>query len=95
MILLIYGFIVGCIIWSGSPSGRRVARQFLIIRLVGFIAIEAITFSMISDVSSTAASAGAAEGFTAISREVIYFLISWFYFKRSVRVRNTYGPEST
>jgi hypothetical protein len=93
--LLIYGFIVGCVIWSGSPAGRRVARQFLIIRLLGFIAIEAITFWMISDVSTAAVNAATTEGVTAISREVIYFLIWWFYFKRSARVRDTYGPEST
>jgi|GEM_PF-1005530 hypothetical protein len=95
VILLIYGFIVGCIIWSGSPSGRRVARQFLVIRLVGFLGIEAITFSMISDMAPAATAAGTSEAFTAIFREVIYFLIWWFYFKRSVRVRNTYGPERT
>lgn len=92
--IVIYGFVVGCVIWSGSPSGRRVARQYLIFRLVGFIAIEAIAFSMISGVSTAAVGAVAAEGFTAILQGAVYFLIWWFYFKRSKRVRNTYGPES-
>src|SRR5215472_9984 len=46
VILLVYGFVVGCIIWSGSRSGRRIARQFLIIALVGDIAIAAIAFAV-------------------------------------------------
>lgn len=93
--IIIYGFVVGCMIWSGSPSGRRLARQYLIIRLIGFIAVEAIAFSMISGVSPAALGAGASEGFGAILQSLLYFAIWWLYFKRSKRVRNTYGPEST
>jgi hypothetical protein len=93
--LLIYGIIVGCIIFSGSPSGRRIARQFLLIRLFGFIGIEAVAFWMISQVSPAALSAGAENAVTGIAREFIPFIIWWLYFKRSKRVRNTYGPEST
>ena len=89
--LLIYGFIVGCIIWSGSPNGRAVAKTYLLVRLFGSIGIGFITLVIMGDMPSEmgAAVMGAAVG--AGFRDVIYFLIWWFYFKKSKRVRNTYG----
>lgn len=92
--LLIYGFIVGCIIWSGNPYGREIAKEFLLIRLfgsIGIIGIEIITVVIMGDMSSqvVASDIGAAVG--AIFANLFWFLIWWFYFKKSKRVRNTYG----
>lgn len=94
ILLLIYGFFVGCIIWSGSPTGRRVARQYLLIRLFGFIGIEAIGYLMISSLPRNILSASIADGWGEIAREMVYFFIWWLYFKKSKRVRNTYGDEN-
>jgi hypothetical protein len=89
--LLIYGFIVGCMIWSGNPNGREIAKKFLLIRLFGFVGIEVITIIIMGDMPSqvVASVIGACVG--AVLANVFWFLIWWFYFKKSKRVRNTYG----
>jgi hypothetical protein len=89
--LLIYGFIVGCMIWSGNPNGREIAKKFLLIRLFGFIGIEIITIIIMGDMPSqvVASVIGACVG--AVLANAFWFLIWWFYFKKSKRVRNTYG----
>lgn len=58
IVLLIYGFIVGCLIWSGNPQGRKIARRFLLIRLFGFIGIEIIALIMMSDLPKEVIEAG-------------------------------------
>ena len=89
--LLIYGFIAGCMIWGGNSSGRDIAKQYLLIRLFGFIGLEFVTVVIMGDMPSQVVTSviGAAVG--AVFREIVYFLIWWFYFKKSKRVRNTYG----
>ncbi|MBT3192566.1 MAG: DUF4339 domain-containing protein [Verrucomicrobia bacterium] len=89
--LLIYGFIAGCMIWGGHPGGREIAKKYLLIRLFGFVGIEFIAIMIMGDMPSqlVARVLGATVG--AVFREIIYFLIWWFYFKKSKRVRNTYG----
>lgn len=89
--LLIYGFIVGCMIWSGNPKGREIAKKFLVIRLFVFIGIEFITIVIMGDMPSqvVASVTGAAVG--ALLANLFWFLTWWFYFKKSKRVRNTYG----
>ena len=90
--LIIYGFIVGCMIWNGNPNGRDIAKRFLLIRLVGFIAFEFITLLLIPAALTMAALGGViVAGFP----QVVVTLAWWFYFKESERVRNTYGPEYT
>ncbi|MBP8961976.1 MAG: DUF2569 family protein [Opitutaceae bacterium] len=91
--ILIYGFIVGCMIWSGSPQGRAIARRFLLIRLFGFIAVEVIAILIMGDLPSEVVTAGMGGVVGALFREGVYFTIWWFYFKKSKRVRNTYGHE--
>jgi hypothetical protein len=91
--LIIYGFIVGCMIWGGNPNGREIAKKFLLIRLFGFIGIEFIAVVIMGDMPTevVASVIGAAVG--AIFGNLISFLIWWFYFKKSKRVRNTYGAN--
>ena len=91
--LLIYGFIVGCIVWSGNPRGRSIARQFLLIRLFGFIGVELIALLMMSGLPSEVVADGVGGVVVAVFTVVFQFLIWWFYFKKSKRVRNTYGDE--
>jgi len=89
--LLIYGFIVGCMIWSGSPQGRHIARRFLLIRLFGFIGVELVALLMMSSLPSEVVAGGIGGVVGALFREGVYFTIWWLYFKKSKRVRNTYG----
>jgi len=88
--LLVYGFVVGCMIWAGNPKAKKLAKQYLLIRLFGFFGIELVTIMMISDLPSEMLAAGVGGVLGAGFREVVYFLIWWFYFKKSKRVRNTY-----
>lgn len=95
IIILIYGFIVGCMIWSGSQSGRRIARQYLLFTLLGCFAIEiqAIFVGVVSDLPPQMVSVLIEAIVQSIFREIVFFVIWWFYFKKSKRVRNTYGEE--
>ena len=93
IVLLIYGFIVGFIIWSGNPRGRSIARQFLLIRLFGFIGMEVVALLMMSDLPSEVVAGGVGGVVVAVFQVLVYFLVWWFYFKKSKRVKNTYGDE--
>lgn len=59
--LLIYGYIVGYIISSGSPRGREVANRYLLISLFGFIGIQFITIVIIGDLPSASITAACGE----------------------------------
>jgi hypothetical protein len=93
IVLLIYGFIVGCIIWSGNPRGRSIARQFLLIRLFGFIGVELIALLLMSGLPSRFVAGGVGGAAGAIFQAVVFFVVWWLYFKKSQRVKNTYGDE--
>lgn len=89
--LQIYGFIVGCMIWSGNPNGREIAKNFLLIRLFGFIVIEVIAIILMGDMPSQVVASVIDASVELVSANVFWCLIWWFYFKESKRVRNTYG----
>ena len=87
--LTIYVFIVGCIVWSGNASGLRVAKTFLLVRLFGGTSLYAIILIMVSSLVTSEMVASVLAG--EIINGLVFFLVWWFYFKKSVRVRNTYG----
>jgi len=91
--IVIYGFIVGCMIWSGSQRGRAIARRFLLYRLFGFIGVEVIAIQFMSDLPSEVLTARIGWMVRRLFGEGVHFAIWWFYFKKSKRVRNTYGHE--
>jgi len=93
VLLLVYGFVVGCAVWSGSKDGRKLAKQYLLVRLIGFIGIEAIALMMMSSLPSEMLKAGAASMLGAVIGQSAFSLVWWFYFKKSKRVKNTYGDE--
>jgi tetratricopeptide (TPR) repeat protein len=93
--VLIYGIVAGCIVVSGSPSGRKIAKQYLLIRLFGFIGIELIVILMMADLPSNAFKFVVKSIAGGVFYEVFFFLAWWFYFKMSKRVRNTYGNEDS
>jgi uncharacterized protein DUF4339 len=52
--LVLYGFIVGCLIWNGVPSGKYLAQEFLILRFLLFIGMELLTLSFVRDLPRAA-----------------------------------------
>lgn len=92
-LVLLYGFVVGLMIWGGNRAGRRLAKQYLLIRLLGIICIEIITLVLMSNLPSQLVWAAVDGIIKVIIVEGVYFLIWWLYFKKSIRVRNTYASE--
>ena len=97
LILVIYGFLTGCIIWSGSPNGRSVVRNYLPIELIIFLGVTLFAFfataGLWTGVGTGAFDQWIREAIGGMFRAVTYFLIWWFYFRVSKRVRNTYGDQ--
>jgi len=92
-LILLYGFVVGCMIWGGNPDGKKLAKQYLLIRLFGFIVIEFIMLLLVTSLPPLMVSAMFQGIVGAVFREGIVFLIWWLYFKKSKRIRNTYGEN--
>jgi hypothetical protein len=91
--ILLYGFIVGCMIWNRNPNGRKIAKKFLLIRLFGLIGIVFISIIIMGDMPFKVVASVIGSAVSSIFLNFIWFLIWWFYFKRSKRVRNTYGAN--
>jgi hypothetical protein len=91
---VVFGFIVGCIIASGNPQGRKAAKTYLLVNLLGGMTATAISFiagSHLMDLPSGGPDPVLAFMSTCI-RPIIWTSIWWLYFAKSKRVRNTYGP---
>lgn len=85
--------VVGGRIWAGSPKGRTLALRLLYVRLPYLVVCNALGLFLFADPAllSNPTFVGAFVG--NLLREVLYLAIWVSYFKRSKRVRNTYGPE--
>jgi hypothetical protein len=91
---VIYGFVVGCKVWSGDPDGRRIAKRFLRLRLFGGIGYELFAvFVLMGGLPKAMIAGGITGAVQFMTRELIFFLIWFNYFKFSNRVRNTYGDD--
>lgn len=92
--IVVYGFVVGLMIWSGNPNGRSLARRYLLIRLFGIMGVEIVAIVLMGDLPTEVMTA-VVGGIVGVGlREIVYFLLWWCYFKKSKRVRNTYGNEA-
>jgi hypothetical protein len=89
--IVLYGFIVGCLIWNGVPYGKRIAKQYLLICLIAVVIVKLVTVWLIRDLPSVTVDAVITAVLPGLLAAAISTLIWWLYFKRSVRVRNTYG----
>ena len=93
--IVLYGFIIGCLIWRGVSYGKHIAKQYLLIRLLALAGVELVTFGLMSDLPRATVDAGIVAAITTAIAQyawaAVFSLVWWFYFKRSVRVRNTYG----
>jgi len=86
----VYGFIVGCIVWSGNRHGDSIAKRYLLVRLGSYFVIELVGLTIISQHPAIVEAAIIPLIGGAIV-QVGYFSIWWLYFQRSRRVRNTYS----
>ena len=87
--------IVGLLLWNQHPSSIRIVKTFLIVRLLLFIATEAITLYLMRDLDEKIVTAAIGGMVGACLRAVVGFAVWWSYFKRSKRVANTFpnpGP---
>lgn len=89
--IVLYGFTVGCLIWSGAPYGKRIAKQYLLIRLIAFFVVEAAVLGIISDLPPAVVNAAITAVIPEFLKLAVFTFVWWLYFKRSVRVKNTYG----
>jgi uncharacterized membrane protein len=88
VLLHIYGCVTGIIIWVGSKSGLKLAKQFLTINLIGFFIIGITTALICQDAEARHKIIG---GFIILTpKEIIFFVIWWLYFNKSKRVKALY-----
>ncbi len=90
---LIYGIYCGYVIWFRGANARVVAKRYLPIRFFSFVGIELISILLIGDAPAALHSDFVLGALLWCSAEFFWCLIWWFYFKKSKRVRNTYGDE--
>ena len=97
VVIVIYGFVIGCKIWAGNPEGKWLAKQYLKVRFFGLIGIETIVLLMMylnkMPSSWMPKIIGGMIG-RVIFGEGFFFLVWWFYFKKSKRVKNTYDRNT-
>jgi hypothetical protein len=97
VVIIVYGFVIGCKIWAGNPKGKWLAKQYLKVRFFGFIGIEAIVLLMMYlNKMPSSWMPGIIGGMIGrvIFGEGFFFLVWWFYFKKSKRVKNTYDRNT-
>jgi hypothetical protein len=87
-LLHFYGFVTGCIVWSGNKNGAVYAKRFLIINIIGFFAI-ATSVALLFD-SPEARHKVIGSYILLIPKEIAFFTIWWFYFKYSKRIKFLY-----
>lgn len=92
-ILLLYGFAVGCLIWTGDPDGKKLAKRYLVLSLGGVVLVEVVSTLFILDLPPRALNLAIEASAQLIFVNVVRFVVWWLYFKKSKRVANTY-PES-
>ena len=97
VVIIVYGFVIGCKIWSGNPKGKWLAKQYLKVRFFGFIGIETIVLLMMYlNKMPSSWMPGIIGGMIGrvIFGEGFFFLAWWFYFKKSKRVKNSYDRNT-
>jgi hypothetical protein len=90
-LIVLYGFVVGCKIWAGNPAGNKLAKQYLLVSLFGSIGIETVSLILMLDLPTEVVADTAVRVVVVLIMQGICFLVWWLYFKKSKRVRNTYG----
>ena len=94
-VLLIYGIVVGCMIWNGNPRGRDIARHYLLVRLFGLSGSTLVSLNILGNLPTEFITGGLIGCAGTWYREGLLFAVWWIYFKKSKRVLDTYGYESS
>ena len=86
LITKIWGFVIGCGIWKGGRHLLSNVKQFILWGCIIQVIASCIVFIiLVSEVSGEVAIKSAAR---PIVSSIAYFLLWWFYFEKSKRVRN-------
>jgi Na+-driven multidrug efflux pump len=88
VLLHFYGFLTGCIVWSGNKRGNVYAKRFLITNLAGFFVIGIIVALLVDLPDARHKVIGSY--IILIPKEIIFLTVWWFYFKKSKRVKYLY-----
>ncbi|MEY2486747.1 MAG: hypothetical protein QOH39_2395 [Verrucomicrobiota bacterium] len=90
LLVTLYGMIVGISIWKGSPHGRILARQYLVIRILIALFMTALIAWWALGFGGQFARRVFPRLLPSTALEVAGCLLWWCYFTYSKRVRNTY-----
>ena len=91
-LVTLIGIAVGWTVWRGNPWGKQIAMSYLLFRGIGFIGCHFLLRFLFYDIASeqTVATMNAA-WLGQLIREGLLVVLWWMYFRRSKRVKNTYG----
>ena len=93
--LVLAGFLVGLLIWSGNPSGREFAKTYMLSRLFGLMGLEIIVLFLVRDLPADAMLSVTGEVAAAVVVQCVWFTIWWLYFLKSKRVQALYGDNGS
>lgn len=92
LIVMLYGIAIGILIWNGSPRGRRLAQQYLVVRMLVALGTGAIAVIWASRrFGARAAQVMSAELMPQRLLEIAVCLLWLAYFIWSRRLREAYS----
>ena len=92
LIVMLYGMVIGILIWNGSPRGKRLAQQYLVVRILVALVIAAIPLIWAyRGFGARGAQILSTKMMTPISLEIAVCLLWLAYFVCSRRVREAYS----
>ncbi len=92
LIVMLYGMVIGFLIWKGSPRGRRFAQQYLVIRILVGLVVGAIPLQWAyREFGVRAASIMSTKIVPGMVLEIAVSLLWLAYFIYSRRVREAYS----
>ena len=92
LIVMLYGMVIGFVIWKGSPRGRRLAQQYLIVRILLVLVIGAIPLQWAyREFGARAARSMISKMAPGSLLEITICLLWLGYFVYSRRVREVYS----
>lgn len=92
--LVVYGIVVGALVWAGDPSGRQHARRFLLIKAGGTLLVQILGMASATEVPREIWVAMWGGAFSVVFQAMLFSAAWWLYFAFSKRVRNTYSSPS-
>jgi len=88
--IVLYGMWVGIALWRAKPKAVAMVRTYLLVRLCLFVLLALVIISMSGSFPEHVSSSLKVLSVGTILRELVHFLVWWFYFKKSRRVQLTF-----